>query len=459
VSPPLQILAAKVEDCSAVDMCNRGSVNSMIGVMLEDRRLRRRVTLLMIGLGAIAMFIIADSFSALRADDGLTLDGAVAIALGVNDPTVARFTERAGALEDRAISDSQLPDPQLRVGLANFPVDTFDFEQEAMTQVQVGVRQSFPRGRTLSKTRERREAEAAGQRASASLQELQIALDTRATWLELYYWLGARQTVRESRKAVNELVQVIQTSFSTGLRSNQDLLRAELELSLLDDRAVEVERQIEALIADLSRLIGPEHARRPLAESFQALPPPPDLQTIEDGLVRHPAADVEDALVAMRDRDVDIAKQQYKPGWSLDTGYGLRGGDRADFASVMVVLDIPLFTAKRQDRRLAAARKERAAAKLDRMATLLDLKKVLDRTYADWLRLNERIELFNRVVLDRAGANADAALDGYQNQVTDFAELIRSRLAELDTELQLRRLRVDHAKAQSRLLFLTGEQS
>ena len=69
----------------------------MIGVMLEDRRLRRRVTLLMIGLGAIAMFIIADSFSALRADDGLTLDGAVAIALGVNDPTVARFTERAGA--------------------------------------------------------------------------------------------------------------------------------------------------------------------------------------------------------------------------------------------------------------------------------------------------------------------------------------------------------------------------
>ncbi len=415
--------------------------------------------MLAIGLGVIAMLNLADSFSISRADDGLTLDGAVAIALGANDPTVARFKERASALEDRAVSDSQLPDPQLRVGLANFPIDTFDFEQEAMTQVQVGIRQSFPRGKTLSKTRERREAEADGQRASATLQELQIALDTRTTWLDLYYWLGARQTVQESRDAVNELVQVIQTSFSTGLRSNQDLLRAELELSLLDDRAVEVERQIDDLVAELSRLIGPENAFRPIADPFPALPALPDRQVIVDGLAKHPVADVEDALVEVRDREVDIAKQQYRPGWSLDTGYGLRGGDRADFASLMVVLDVPLFTGKRQDRRLAAARKERAAAQFDRMATLLDLKKVLDRNYADWLRLDERINLFNRVVLNRAGANADAALDGYQNQVTDFAELIRSRLGELDTELQLRRLRVDHAKAQSRLLFLTGEQS
>ena len=459
MSPPLLILAAEAGDSSAAQTGIWRNVIQMISASFDGRRCGRGFRLTAIALGAIVIFNVADSRSASHADDGLTIDGAVAIALGANDPTVARFRERAAALEDRAVSDSQLPDPQLRVGIANLPVDTFEFKQEAMTQVQVGVRQSFPRGRTLSKTRERREAEAAGQRASASMQELQIALDTRATWLELYYWLGARRTVHESREAINELVQVIQTSFSTGLRSNQDLLRAELELSLLDDRAVEIERQIEALIADLSRLIGREHARRAIAESFPALPQPPDRQMIEDGLVRHPAADVEDALVEVRDRDVDIAKQQYRPGWSLDTGYGLRGADRADFASVMVVLDIPLFTAKRQDRRLAAARKERAAARFDRMATLLDLKKALDRTHADWLRLNERIELFNRIVLNRAGANADAALDGYQNQVTDFAELIRSRLAELDTELQLRRLRVDHAKAQSRLLFLTGEQS
>ncbi|WP_428406751.1 TolC family protein [Hyphococcus sp.] len=409
-------------------------------------------------LVALVLVFIAGAIPAASAE-GLTIDGAVALALGANDPTVARFTERASALDDRAVADSQLPDPQLRVGLQNFPVDTFDFEQEPMTQVQVGVRQSFPRGKTLSKTRERREAEAVGQREAASLQELQLVLDTRTAWLDLYYWLGARETVRESRTVVNELVEVVQTSFAAGVQSNQDLLRAELELSLLDDRAVEVERQIDARLADLTRLIGSEYARQPIEETFPSLPAPPERQEIEDGLVSHPAAKVEDAMVKVRDSDVEIAKQQYKPGWSLDAGYGLRGADRADFASAMVVLDIPIFTGKRQDRRLSAAKKERAAASFDRLATLLELKKALDRTYADWERLDARVGLFERVVLDRASANANAALDGYQNQVTDFAELIRSRLAELDTELQLRRLRVDHAKAQSQLLYLAGERS
>lgn len=414
----------------------------------------RRLTGLMIGAA-----MAAAAPCAAWADGLLRLDEAVAIALGANDPTVARFEERAGALEDRAVADSQLPDPQVRFGLANFPVDSFDFEQEAMTQIQVGLRQSFPRGRTLSKTRQRREAEATGQRAAGRLQQLRIVLDTRSTWLELYYWFGARRSVAESRDAVAGLVDVIETSFATGVRSNQDLLRAELELSLLDDRAVEVERRIDALTADLARLVGDEPARRGLPAAFPTLPPPGARQVIEAGLATHPTVEIEDARIAVSDRDIDIARQQYKPGWSVDVGYGGRGGERADFASAMVVLDIPLFTWNRQDKRVSAARRSRAAARLDRSAKLLEMKQLLDRTHADWVRLGDRIGLFERVVLDRATANAEAALDGYQNRVADFAELIRSRLAALDVQLQLRRLRVDRARAQSTLLFLSGDRS
>ena len=411
----------------------------------------------LLSLGVAALLMLAAP--AVWAAEPIDLGEAVEIALGANDPTVTRFSERAEALDERAISASPLPYPQLRVGLANFPVDTFDFEQEAMTQVQVGVRQSFPRGKTRSKTREKRYAEAEGERAAGRLQELQIALDTRSIWLELYYWYGARQTVAESRKAVAKLVEVIEASFATGVQSNQDLLRAELELSLLDDRALEVERQIEALIADLARLIGEGPAGRDLPSAFPTLPELSLRQAMEDALATHPSVTIENARIDVTSRDIDIARQEYKPGFSLDLGYGGRGGNRADFASAMIVFDVPLFTKNRQDRRVSAARKNRSAARMDRAAKLLELKKTLDRTHANWTRLGERVELFERVVVNRATANADAALDGYQNQVADFAELIRSQLAALDTELKLRRLRVDHAQAQSQLLFLTGEQT
>ena len=64
-------------------------------------------------LAALAAVLLAGAAPG-AACQGLTIDGAVAIALGANDPTVARFAERASALDDRAVSDSQLPDPQLR---------------------------------------------------------------------------------------------------------------------------------------------------------------------------------------------------------------------------------------------------------------------------------------------------------------------------------------------------------
>ena len=391
------------------------------------------------------------------AEDELTLDEAVAIALRADDPSITRLEANAAALEERAISDSQLPEPQFRVGLMNFPTGSWDFTQEPMTQAQIGFRQKFPRGQTLAINRESKKAEASEQRAAGRLQEIQIAYDTRSTWLELYFWLGARQIATESRKVILELVDVIGASFATGVRSNQDLLRAELELSLVDDRLIEVDRQIEVLRAELQRFIGEVPASRPLPSEFPELPSLSTRLVVQERLITHPTMEIQDARIDVKDREIDLALQQYKLGWSLDVGYGARSGGRENLSSAMIVMDIPLFKKNRQDRRLAAARKKQAAARLERDATLLELQRLLNRAYVDWVRLGERIELMEGIVLNRARANANAALDSYQNGIVDFTELIRSRLTTLETELQLRRLKVDRAKAQAGLLFLAQE--
>jgi len=60
-------------------------------------------------------------------------------------------------------------------------------------------------------------------------------------------------------------------------------------------------------------------------------------------------------------------------------------------------------------------------------------------------------------VTSRATNSTEAALNAYRSGVSDFAELIRSRLAELDVELKLLRLTVDRGQAQAKLLYLQGE--
>lgn len=386
----------------------------------------------------------------------LELSEAVEIAVTAEDPAYARFEVRAAAQEDRAVSDSQLPDPTLRTALANVPTDTFAFGQEPMTQAQVGLRQEIPRGSTLRLNREKREGEAEIERMRREATVRNVALSVRIAWLDKFHAANAQALVADSRNAVSELVDALSASFAQGKLTSQDVLRAELELSLLDDKLAELQQQRATAEAELSRFIG-ANASRPSPDNLPAFISPGTVDDIEARLVRHPIVRVRDAMIGVEETDVDLAKQAYKPAWAIEGGYGARGADRPDFASVGVSLTIPLFTGKRQDRALSAARKDKSAAELDRATTLLDLRRDLVRAYADWTQLDRRVALYDDAVIKRANETADASVSAYGGGLTDFPELIRSQLAELDAELKRLELRVERAKAWARLSYLAGD--
>ena len=77
----------------------------------------------------------------------LTLAEAEDLALR-QEPGLSEFQAKADALDEQAVAAGQLPDPVLRVGLANFPIESGGFTTEGMTQGQLGIRQAFPPGKT-----------------------------------------------------------------------------------------------------------------------------------------------------------------------------------------------------------------------------------------------------------------------------------------------------------------------
>ncbi len=393
--------------------------------------------------------------SAVATPDGLTLEEAVFLALAEGDPDVAIATEKAAALDARAVAESQLPDPKFRVSAANLPTDGFSFTQEAMTQLQVGVTQAFPRGSIRQLTRQRRYHEADALRRTASLRRREIILEVRQEWLDLRYLHAAEQSVNRSKITVADLVEVVQATFATGSSKSQDIFRAQMELGLLDDRLLELAIKRDEAQAHLRRWIGDAAGKRP--EGMPGLGHPSALAIIREKLTMHPAMAAESARVSAATDGVAIAGEGYKPSWSVSAGFGRRAGGRADFATVGVTMDVPLFTGKRQDKRLSAAKRMREAARLQQQSVLLELQRRLDTVYAGWERSGERISLYRSVVKARAQDTAEASLSSYQSGVTDFPELVRSRLALLEADLKLLMLERDRLKAQADLLFLEGE--
>lgn len=390
----------------------------------------------------------------------LTLAEAERLALR-DDPVMAGLGARALAFDEQSVADGQLPDPMLKLGVMNLPVDSFDFTQEAMTQAQIGLRQTFPRGSTLALRTQRGGALAGAERARQQDEARKIVRAVRRSWLEAFYWARAATVLGESRMAVENLIQVTQFLYSTGRQNQQDVIRSELEYSLLEDRLIDIASKQEVARAELAKWIGADGAR-PLPVTLPALAQPRPPGDVLAALVGHPSVAAEDRLIQARQNDIDLARQAYRPQWNVDLTYGLRGGedmrgDRADFLSFMVMVDLPFFTERRQDRRLSAS-KHRAAAALNRRDDRLrELRRVLESEHAKWARLGERERLYEQAVVQRAGDNYDASLRAYRNDATEFTTVMRAQLIEIDTRLRWLRVRVDRAKTQAKLLYLEGQ--
>ena len=391
----------------------------------------------------------------------LDLDESVRLALQ-DDPAIKAMQTRASAISDAAVADGQLPDPQLKTGLYNLPVDDFDIDREPTTQLRLGLVQAFPRGKTLQYKQQQTEWLAQAEMANSEITGRKLVRDVRKHFLELYYQVQAEQVVRESRTLFAQLVDITQAHYGTGRVSQQDVLSASLELSRLDDRTTRILNEADKNRAALMKWIG-DAALLPIDDQFPELPNIPSKEAIAAALPEHPLIRTETAKLAASKRKIQIANEQYKPGWSAGLEYRKRFGDdpdgdsRADMMAAMVTVDLPLFTKNRQDKRLSASVQMAESAQLTRDDRLRELKLMLDTDYANWSRLGERASLYDGELVRDAAANVQASLKAYQSGVTEFTTLMRARITDLDVRLQDLRIRVDRAKSQANLLYIAGE--
>ena len=126
--------------------------------------------------------------------------------------------------------------------------------------------------------------------------------------------------------------------------------------------------------------------------------------------------------------------------------------------AAMVTLDVPLFTEKRQDKRVAATEEKMLAVRLTRDDKLRQLKRLYESSSVKLKGLTERHKRYHNDLLKSAKNNSSAALKAYQSGVTEFTSLMRAHITELDIRLSDLRVGVDRSLAIAQLLYVTGEK-
>lgn len=412
----------------------------------------------------VALIVVSGlGSSAFVAAAELTLAETERLALA-HDVSAPEMQAQSRALREQAIAEAQLPDPSVSLGVMSLPVDSFNRTAEPMTQTTVGVTQAFPAGDSLRYQAERSTHLAIANDAEADARQRGVLRDARVAYLELQYQVGALAVIDESQGLFGELVDISKSLYRVGRSNLQDVLSAQLESALLEDRERQQRAEYAATRADLMRLTGPLPVDTAPPINLPDLREPPALELLRDKLDTHPMLDASNARIAAGQSAVQAAREYYKPGWMINLTYGERGGRepngdaRSDMLSAMVSFDVPIFTGKRQDKRVAASIEETDALRYARDATRYELQRLLDADYARWQQLVAREQGYAEDILPAARHNAEAAMSAYSNGVTDFNALMRANLTALESRLQALRTRIDRRQTQARLLYLAGEQ-
>ena len=392
-------------------------------------------------------------------DTALTLPEAVRLAVD-RQPMLEAQAAAVRAARENAIASAQLPDPELRFGVRDVPVnseDRWSLSRDSDTQIMAGVMQRFPAGasRRLRGELGKREAEMAEQELIAT--RLLIRREAALAWIETWRPDRALELTREAVREAELQVRAVEIAYTANRATQADVLAARVALGLLKDEAEKQAQDVQHARSQLSRWIG-QAAYQPVGPEPPAWGEPLPVDQVIERLRSHPHLNAYAKGAEAAQADVELAKQSYRPGWWVELGYGYRE-QFSEMASLQVGIDLPVFTRNRQDRGVAAKIATQERAEQLRADQFRQQEAEARLNSADWSLLQERLKRFDTEILPQSEQRTSAALAAWQAGQGTLAGILEARRMALENRIKRLELEADAQKHRIKLAYLAGEES
>ncbi len=399
----------------------------------------------------------------------LTLQAAVDLAVRDN-PSLAQIQARSESMAAIPPQKGSLPDPTLSFNAMNIPTDTFNFSQEPMTQMQFGLMQAMPFPGKLALREEA--SNFAAEAAAEDVDEARLLLvqNVKSSWWQVHYLDRAMEIVRQNQSLFRQFVAIASTKYETGDGLQQDVLLAQVELSKLLDKEIQLTGLRQQVTASLNKLLNNQaNEVIILAVPIEIALPNivPESELYEKALSSRPLLNRQQFNIKAAQSRLDLANKDYYPDFKMGAFYGIRqgenpaavGGDRADFLTLKFNMTLPIFTGSKQDNAVVQRRSELRAQRYSLHDTVNGVKTQITQAVAGYLQSKEQFQLFEEGIIPQARQTVESMLSGYQVNKVDFLNLIRSQITLLNYENQYWKSLTAANQALARLAAAVGEEA
>jgi outer membrane protein, heavy metal efflux system len=376
-----------------------------------------------------------------------------------NNPEINMALKKADAAEERKSLASAMPDPMVGVMIQNVgALGTSTVGIEEMSMQGVVFTQEIPFPGKLS-TKGRAAARMAGREQENSREtKLRVLNSLRTAYYEYYLAYRSAEILNETKELMKNFQRIAETRYATGQGMQQDVIRAQLEVSMLLDKLAEEDRKKETLAAQISSLAG----RNPLMPLGKpAEPPRRALNKSVDEMAAQaqshsPLLKGKQQMVEQSEEELSLSRREYLPDMVVSAGMFTRG-DLKDVWQASLMFKVPLYFwnkatgVKAANADLHAAQYEYEAEKLATLARMREL-------YAMVNTAEHHLHLYGIGIIPQARMALQSTSSNYQVGKTDFMSLLEAENMLLKYQLMEQEELVNLSKAQSMLGEITGEE-
>jgi outer membrane protein, heavy metal efflux system len=388
----------------------------------------------------------------------VTLDELVAEALKRN-PEILAARRQYDVKRARVPQAKALPEPLLSVAsmgnLLPFSVQVGD----PSSARSVSFSQDIPFPGKLSLHGRAAAMEAEAERWTYELTWRTVVADVKMAYYDLYFVEKSVEIITRIKGLLEQFLQIAEARYRVGKAAQQDVLKAQTEISILLERLALLEQQRARAVARINALLDrpPETPLGRVAEVKKGELPYSLDELYQMAAARYPGLKREERRIDRAHYAFALARKEFYPDFAVGIQYVQRPR-MPEMWGISFSVKLPLYFWKRQRPALEEAVAEWAQARHEYSGVRAQLFFRIKDAYLMAMTADRLLRLYEEGIIPQATLTLESAVAAYQVGTVDFLTLITNLITVLTYELNYYEQLVTFQKSLAQLEPLIAQE-
>ena len=366
----------------------------------------------------------------------LTLDEIERIALAEN-PEIHVAARRVAMAEAHVPTAGALDDPELMYRGWGVPLTQPWNYNAAQNMLMVSQMLPGPGKRRLRTNVA--EGDVAEAKDELEATQLRVRVEVRKAFYDLVRAQDGLRIHDEHVAIARQAIEAARIRYTVGKVPQQDILKAQLALTRLAEHMIRFDRDAEVARDHLNTLLGRSPAS-PISVSgdLGVTAALPSAETLEQmALEARPDLREAEAAIEKSRKEQDLAKKAYVPDFTVSAGYMLMpsGTDVRNDYMVEGSMSLPWLNHRKHDAEIAESTAKVTEQDAELAAMRTEAFGQIQEALAEARAAQQLARVYQDSLRPQAEATLHAAVIAYENNQTDFLDLLDSQMTVVDVGL------------------------